>query len=86
MNESNEYKKQGQMFRKYVFERIGELLFAERRKRTHTLRLVAKLTNISEKYIDKVECGVGKSRWVIIAMLLKHYKKELRIELVDKRE
>ncbi|MCM1323792.1 MAG: hypothetical protein NC218_06490 [Acetobacter sp.] len=83
MNELNEYTKQGITLRKYVFERIGELLFAERRKHEQRLDIISRQTNITQKFIDKAECGVGKSRWTIIALLLKHYKKELTITLTD---
>lgn len=83
MNELNEYTKQGIALRKYFFESLGALLFAERRKREHTLFLTALQTNITEKFIDKAECGVGKSRWTILALLLKYYKKQLTITLTD---
>ncbi len=83
MNKLNEYTKQGIALRKYFFESIGEQLFAERRKRGHTLSMTAHQTNITEKFVDKAECGVGKSRWTILALLLKHYKKQLTITLTD---
>lgn len=83
MTEYNEYTKQGIALRQYVFETIGQLLFAERRKRTLTLAMLARQTNITEKFVDKAECGIGKSRWTIIALLLKHYKKQLTITLND---
>jgi len=83
MTELNEYTKQGETLRKYIFQCIGEELFAERRRRGYTLNMVANYTNITPKFIDKAECGIGKSRWTIIALLLKHYKKQITIKLTD---
>ncbi len=86
MNYTNEYTQQGEALRNYVFKRIGEELFAERRKRGQTLSFASRQTNITEKFIDKAECGVGRSRWTILSLLLKHYNKQLTITLTDIKE
>ncbi len=83
MNDTNEYTQQGEALRNYIFKRIGEKLFAERRKRGQTLSFASRQVNITEKFIDKAECGVGRSRWTILALLLKHYKKQLIITTRD---
>lgn len=71
------------MLRQYITRRIGEELFRERQKREQTLAMVARILNINLKFADKAELGSGRIRWILLALLLKYYQKQIEIKLVD---
>lgn len=50
----------------FMYDKLGDILNEERRKRGYSLRYVAELTGISRTTIDKYEMGearIDKVRW-----------------------
>ncbi len=81
--ERNQYSNQGEKLKQIFKKTIGEQLLAERKKRNMCLEEITRKTQIKQHKIEKMEFGIHKFHWCILARLLKLYKKKLEINFID---
>ncbi|MCM1323340.1 MAG: hypothetical protein NC218_04195 [Acetobacter sp.] len=77
------YFEGGNWFRQELRVQVGDLLMAERLRQGLTLEDVSKLIKIPAKLIEKQEQHRKRINFCILGALLKIYKKQLKITLID---
>lgn len=64
---------------------LGQFLEKERQNKNLSISDVAKILNIKPKLIQNTEKGIQKNRYTAIGIMLKFYKKKIKLNLIDEQ-
>ena len=75
----------GSKTKKIITTQLGTLLKNEREKLNIKIEDLSKMLKMNVKTISQIEKGTQKTHYLAIAILLKFYKKKIKLTLIDEK-